>query len=170
MSPDAQSDLPVEEALRLDSVPAPGAHLVLPSIVGCWNNPLAYPVQSLISPQQLRTLRKHVAGRAAEHGLTVDFRQSNHEGELIDWIQEARTSHAGVLINPAAYSHTSIAIRDALAAVDRPIAEVHISNVHRREAFRHHSHVSAVADVVIAGAGVQGYALAVDWLAAAVRR
>ena len=118
----------------------------------------------------LDDVRALTEARAAEHGLTVDFRQSNHEGELVDWIQEARTSHGGVLINPAAYSHTSVAIRDALAAVDRPIAEVHISNVHRREAFRHHSHVSAVADVVIAGAGVQGYALAVDWLAAAVRR
>ncbi|WP_065572637.1 type II 3-dehydroquinate dehydratase [Micrococcus luteus] len=118
----------------------------------------------------LDDVRALTEARAAEHGLTVDFRQSNHEGELIDWIQEARTSHAAVLINPAAYSHTSIAIRDALAAVDRPIAEVHISNIHRREAFRHHSHVSVVADVVIAGAGVQGYALAVDWLAAAVRR
>mgnify|MGYP002717918730 CR=1 FL=1 len=118
----------------------------------------------------LADVEKMVSSRAAEHGAEVECFQSNHEGELIDWIQEARTSHAGVLINPAAYSHTSIAIRDALAAVDRPIAEVHISNVHRREAFRHHSHVSAVADVVIAGAGVQGYALAVDWLAAAVRR
>ena len=70
----------------------------------------------------LDDVRALTEARAAEHGLTVDFRQSNHEGELIDWIQEARTSHAGVLINPAAYSHTSIAIRDALAAVDRPIA------------------------------------------------
>ena len=103
-------------------------------------------------------------------GLDLVFRQSNHEGELVDWIQEARTAHAGILINPAAYSHTSVAIRDALAAVGKPIVEVHISNIHRREPFRHHSHVSAVADAVIAGAGVQGYALGVDWLAAAVRR
>ena len=118
--------------------------------------------------ETLEDIERRVRAAAGEEEIV--FFQSNHEGELIDWIQEARTSHAGVLINPAAYSHTSIAIRDALAAVDRPIAEVHISNVHRREAFRHHSHVSAVADVVIAGAGVQGYALAVDWLAAAVRR
>ena len=118
----------------------------------------------------LADVEKQLCERGSELGLEVECRQSNHEGELVDWIQEARTSHAGVLINPAAYSHTSIAIRDALAAIDRPIAEVHISNIHRREAFRHHSHVSAVADVVIAGAGVQGYALAVDWLAAAVRR
>ena len=119
---------------------------------------------------QLRELHATAEARAAEHGLTVDFRQSNHEGELVDWIQEARTSHAGILINPAAYSHTSVAIRDALSAVVRPIVEVHISNIHRREPFRHHSHVSAVADAVIAGAGVLGYELGVDWLAAAVRR
>ena len=118
----------------------------------------------------LDDVRALTEARAAEHGLTVDFRQSNHEGELVDWIQEARTSHGGVLINPAAYSHTSVALRDALSAVGRPIVEVHISNIHRREPFRHHSHVSAVADAVIAGAGVLGYELGVDWLAAAVRR
>lgn len=118
----------------------------------------------------LDDVRALTQARAAGHGFDVDFRQSNHEGELVDWIQEARTAHAGILINPAAYSHTSVAIRDALAAVGKPIVEVHISNIHRREPFRHHSHVSAVADAVIAGAGVQGYALAVDWLAEAVRR
>jgi 3-dehydroquinate dehydratase-2 len=99
---------------------------------------------------------------AAARGRTVDFRQSNHEGALVDWIQQARTGHAGIVINPAAYSHTSVALHDALAALDgKPIIEVHISNIHRREAFRHHSYVSSVADGVIAGCGVQGYALAV---------
>lgn len=98
---------------------------------------------------------------AADFGRTVDFRQSNHEGVLIDWIHEARTGHAGIVINPAGYSHTSVALHDALAAFDdKPIIEVHISNIHRREAFRHHSYVSPVADGVIAGCGVQGYALA----------
>ena len=101
--------------------------------------------------------------RAAEElGWSVDFRQSNHEGVLIDWIQEARTAHAGIVINPAAYSHTSVALHDALAALDgKPIIEVHISNIHKREAFRHHSYISSVADGVIAGCGVQGYALAI---------
>jgi 3-dehydroquinate dehydratase-2 len=99
---------------------------------------------------------------AAEHGRTVDFRQSNHEGVLVDWIQEAITAHAGVIINPAGYSHTSVALQDALAALDgKPVIEVHISNIHKREPFRHHSYVSAVADGVIAGCGVQGYALAI---------
>ena len=99
---------------------------------------------------------------AAEYGRTVDFRQSNHEGVLIDWIQEARSGHDGVIINPAGYSHTSVALHDALALLEgKPILEVHISNIHKRESFRHHSFVSSVADGVIAGCGVQGYALAI---------
>lgn len=99
---------------------------------------------------------------AAEYGRTVDFRQSNHEGVLIDWIHEARTGHDGVVINPAGYSHTSVALHDALAVLEgKPIIEVHISNIHKREPFRHHSYVSSVADGVIAGCGVQGYALAI---------
>jgi 3-dehydroquinate dehydratase-2 len=97
---------------------------------------------------------------AAELGLTVVFRQSNREYELIDWIHEARESAKGVVINPAAYTHTSVAILDALNAFDGPVLEVHISNVHKREPFRHHSYVSARADGVIAGFGVQGYELA----------
>ncbi|MCU4747582.1 type II 3-dehydroquinate dehydratase [Streptomyces sp. G-5] len=101
---------------------------------------------------------------AAPYGVTVDARQSNHEGQLIDWIQEAREEHAGIVINPAAYSHTSVGLLDALSACDGlPVAEVHISNIHRREAFRHHSYVSAAASAgVIVGCGVQGYAYAVD--------
>ncbi|MFE0626616.1 type II 3-dehydroquinate dehydratase [Streptomyces sp. NPDC058864] len=104
---------------------------------------------------------------AERHGGTADCRQSNHEGQLIDWIHEAREHHAGVVINPGAYSHTSVAILDALNACDGlPVVEVHISNIHRREAFRHHSYVSARADAVIAGCGVQGYAFAVERIAA----
>ncbi|MCK1814457.1 type II 3-dehydroquinate dehydratase [Streptomyces carpaticus] len=101
---------------------------------------------------------------AAPHGVTIDARQSNHEGQLIDWIQEAREHHAGIVINPAAYSHTSVGLLDALSACDGlPIAEVHLSNIHRREAFRHHSYVSAAASAgVIVGCGVQGYAFAVE--------
>ncbi|UBH25163.1 type II 3-dehydroquinate dehydratase [Micrococcus porci] len=120
--------------------------------------------------ETLEDVRALTAARAAEHGLEVDFRQSNHEGELVDWIQEARTGFSGILINPAAYSHTSVAIRDALAAVPVPIVEVHITNIHAREEFRHHSVVSAVATTVIAGAGTQGYALGVEVLAARLAR
>ncbi|GHJ38338.1 type II 3-dehydroquinate dehydratase [Streptomyces sp. TS71-3] len=104
---------------------------------------------------------------AKAHGGTVDARQSNHEGELVDWIQEARENHAGIVINPGAYSHTSVAILDALHACDGlPVLEVHISNIHKREEFRHHSYVSRRADGVIAGCGVQGYAFAVERIAA----
>ena len=97
---------------------------------------------------------------AAELGLEVRFEQSNAEGEIIGWIHEARAAAAGLVINPAAYTHTSVAILDALNACDCPVIEVHLSNVHRREAFRHRSYVSLRADAVIAGCGAQGYELA----------
>lgn len=90
-------------------------------------------------------------------GVELDARQSNHEGELVDWIQEARNMAQGIIINPGAYSHTSIAILDALNAYDGPVLEVHISNIHRREDFRHHSYVSRRADGVVAGFGTTGY-------------
>jgi 3-dehydroquinate dehydratase-2 len=102
---------------------------------------------------------------ASELGLTIDFRQSNHEGELVTWIQEARANADAILINPAAYSHTSVAIHDALKAVGLPVAEVHLSNIHQREAFRHHSYVSAVAVGVICGFGITGYRLSLIALA-----
>ncbi len=97
--------------------------------------------------------------------LSIRFHQSNHEGQIVDWIHEARTQAAGIIINPAAYSHTSIAILDALVAFDGPVLEVHISNIHRREAFRHHSHVSQRAEGVIAGFGTDGYLLALRRMA-----
>jgi len=100
-------------------------------------------------------------------GLEIDFRQSNHEGELVDWIHEAGSRAAGIVINPAAYSHTSIAIHDAIRAVEPlPVIEVHLSNIHAREAFRHHSTVSPVALGVICGLGPLGYRLALQALAA----
>lgn len=98
-------------------------------------------------------------------GLEIDFRQSNHEGELVGWIQEARTGCDAIVINPAAYSHTSVAIHDALRAVALPVAEVHLSNIHSREAFRHHSYVSSVAVGVICGFGATGYRLALEAIA-----
>ena len=103
---------------------------------------------------------------AEEHGLTCDLLQSNHEGQLIDWIQDARGVAAGLIINPAALSHTSIGILDALTMFDGPVLEVHISNIHKREPFRHHSHVSARADGVIAGFGAHGYELSVRHIGA----
>jgi 3-dehydroquinate dehydratase-2 len=93
-------------------------------------------------------------------GLELRFHQSNREYEIIDWIHEAREAAAGIVINPGAFTHTSVAILDALKAFDGPVIEVHISNVHQREAFRHRSYVSLRADGVIAGLGTQGYELA----------
>ena len=102
---------------------------------------------------------------AGELGLELRFHQSNREYELIDWIHEARDVACGIVINPAAFTHTSVAILDALAAFAAPILEVHLSNVHRREPFRHHSYVSQVAAGVIAGCGTQGYLLALHRIA-----
>jgi 3-dehydroquinate dehydratase-2 len=103
-------------------------------------------------------------------GLAIEFRQSNAEHQLIDWLHEARATVAGVVINPAAYTHTSVAIADALAAIDKPVIEVHISNVHRREAFRHRSYVSSVAEAVICGCGTQGYELALQRMATLLKQ
>jgi len=102
---------------------------------------------------------------AAKYELEADCRQSNHEGVLIDWIHEARERARGIVINPAAFTHTSVAILDALHAFEGPIIEVHISNVHKREDFRRHSYVSGVASGVIVGCGTQGYALALRRIA-----
>jgi 3-dehydroquinate dehydratase II len=106
-----------------------------------------------------------VADLADELGLRVKALQSNHEGQLVDWIQEARGSSAGIIINGGALTHTSIALLDALHAYDGPVLEVHISNIHKREAFRHHSYVSQRADGVIVGCGTDGYLLALRRIA-----
>jgi 3-dehydroquinate dehydratase-2 len=114
----------------------------------------------------LADVEKSCRATAARFGLDVEFRQSNIEGELVTWIQEARVKKAsGIVINPAAYTHTSVAILDALTLSELPAIEVHITNVHQRESFRHHSYVSKVAKAVLAGFGVNGYALAIVGLA-----
>ncbi len=107
---------------------------------------------------------------AARHGLAVEARQSNHEGELVDWLHEAGRRFAagdvvGVVLNAGAYTHTSVALRDAVAGTGLPVVEVHVSNVHAREPFRHHSYLSPVAAGIVVGFGVDGYALAVAGLA-----
>ena len=106
--------------------------------------------------------------RAEALGHEIRFLQSNAEHQLIDWIHEARDNSAAIVINPAAYTHTSIALRDALSAFDGPIAEIHISNVHAREEFRHHSYISAIADTVICGAGIAGYGFAIEAVSAKI--
>ncbi|NWG54667.1 MAG: type II 3-dehydroquinate dehydratase [Hydrogenophilaceae bacterium] len=102
------------------------------------------------------------AARARGHGLAIDFRQTNHEGQLIDWLHEAREKAALVVFNPGAYTHTSIALRDAVAAIGVPVIEIHLSNPAAREEFRHVSHVAPVAKGVIAGFGAHSYVLAID--------
>ncbi len=113
----------------------------------------------------LADIEKLASVTAAEYGLDLRAVQSNHEGVLIDEIHLARLDCCGVVINPGAFTHTSIAIADALTAINLPVAEVHLTNIHRREPFRHHSYVSAVAEMVVAGAGAEGYAAAVRYLA-----
>ncbi|MFD1701487.1 type II 3-dehydroquinate dehydratase [Methylopila henanensis] len=109
---------------------------------------------------------EQIARRAGESlGLAIDFRQSNHEGDLVDWIQEARTKAVGLVINAGALTHTSVAIHDAVRAVGLPMIEVHLSNVHARESFRHHSYLSPVAAGVIVGLGADGYDFALQALA-----
>jgi len=107
--------------------------------------------------------------RAAALDLAIDFRQSNHEGQLIDWIQEARESAQGIVINPGGYSHTSVALLDALRAAELPVIEVHVSNIFRREPFRAHSYVSLAATGVICGLGLAGYLLALEAMAQLVQ-
>lgn len=118
----------------------------------------------------LADVEKLCAQACATHGLALDFRQSNHEGELVTWLHEAGRAHAagtlaGVVFNAGAYTHTSIALHDAIKGTGVPLIELHISNVHAREAFRHHSYISPVAKAVMAGFGVRGYALAIAGLA-----
>lgn len=110
--------------------------------------------------ETLADVERECRALAGELGLVLRFHQSNREYEIIDWIHEARDEAGGIVINPAAFTHTSVAILDALNAFEPPVLEVHISNVHKREAFRHHSFVSLRADGVIAGFGTQGYLLA----------
>jgi 3-dehydroquinate dehydratase-2 len=98
-------------------------------------------------------------------GVEVAVRQTDDEGELLRWVHAASDAGEAVVINPGGWSHTSVVLRDALAGLNAPLVEVHLTNIHRREEFRHHSYVSAVADGVIAGLGVQGYVLALHWLA-----
>ena len=106
---------------------------------------------------------------AGRFGLTVEFRQSNHEGVLVDWFHEAKQKQvAGIVINPAGYSHTSVAILDAISAVGIPTIEVHITNIHQRDAFRHHSYISKAAKGVICGFGIEGYALGITGLASLI--
>jgi 3-dehydroquinate dehydratase-2 len=113
----------------------------------------------------LPQIEKMCADQAKRHGLSIVFRQSNREGEIVDHLQEARTSGCAVIINPAGHGHTSIAILDSIQALEIPLIEVHLSNIHRREPYRNHSYVSKGATGIVMGLGAQGYLRAVDAIA-----
>ena len=136
----------------------------MPKLVYILNGPnlnlLGKRQPHIYGSETLADVERDCAALAADLGVEIRFLQSNAEGQIIDWIHAAREVAVGIVINPAAYTHTSVAILDALNAFDGPVIEVHISNVHKRESFRHHSYVSLRADGVIAGCGTEGYRLA----------
>ena len=115
--------------------------------------------------ETLESIEAACRKRAADLGLAVEFRQSNNEGDLVDWVQEAGGSHQALIVNAGAYTHTSVALLDALLATELPVIEVHLSNINKREEFRHHSYVSKAADGMICGLGGHGYELALEALA-----
>jgi len=121
---------------------------------------------ALYGPATLADVEDLCRRAAAEAGYHVDFRQTNREGDLVDFVHEIRETASGVVVNAGGYTHTSIALRDALATVAAPVVEVHLTNIHAREEFRHRSYVAAVASAVIAGCGPAGYAFAIRHLAA----
>jgi len=146
--------------LRQRSMPKPIFVLNGPNL-----NMLGVREPAVYGRETLEDVRRRTETRAKGLGLAVDFRQSNVEGELVTWIQEARAAADGIILNAGAYTHTSIAILDALTAAEKPVIELHLSNVFRRESFRHHSYVSAAAQGVICGFGPMGYELAVEAMA-----
>jgi len=120
---------------------------------------------SIYGRDTLGDIEERCTARAASLGLEIDFRQTNHEGQIVDWIQEARESADGIILNAGALTHTSVAVLDALAAAELPVVEVHLSNIFRRDRFRRHSYVSLAANGVICGLGAHGYELALDAVA-----
>ena len=128
-------------------------------------NMLGVREPSVYGRDSLDDVRRRTEARAEKLGLKIDFRQSNHEGELVTWIQEARGKAQGIIINAGGYTHTSVAMLDALQAAELPAIEVHLSNIFRREDYRHHSYISLGVKGVICGLGARGYELAVEAIA-----
>jgi 3-dehydroquinate dehydratase II len=155
---------PPEATPAKDHLPVPASRLVY-VLNGPNLNLLGQRQPHIYGHETLADVEASCRKIGEELSLEIAFHQSNAEHELIGWIHEARTRAGGIVVNPAAYSHTSVAILDALSACEFPVMEVHISNIHRREAFRHHSYVSAVAAGVIAGFGTEGYGFALRRLA-----
>jgi 3-dehydroquinate dehydratase-2 len=133
-------------------------------------NMLGHREPEIYGTETLEDLAKRTGARAKSLGLTIDFRQSNSEGELISWIQEAREMAAGIVLNAGGLTHTSVALLDALQASGLPVVEVHLSNIFRREEFRHHSYISLAASGVICGLGGKGYELAMEAMAELLAR
>ncbi|MFT5486673.1 MAG: 3-dehydroquinate dehydratase-2 [Paracoccaceae bacterium] len=125
-------------------------------------NMLGVREPEIYGKESLDDIQADCGAHAAAAGVTMDFRQTNSESDLIDWIQQARGTADGIIINPAAFTHTSVAILDALVLTELPVVEIHISNIFRRESFRQHSYVSAGATGIISGFGARGYLLAID--------
>jgi 3-dehydroquinate dehydratase-2 len=123
----------------------------------------------LYGHETLADIERACVGHAAGLGMVVEFRQTNHEGDLVTWIQETRGRAAGIIINAGAYTHTSVALLDALLCAEVPTVEVHLSNIHQRDSFRHHSFVAKAAKGMICGFGSHGYILALDALARLIR-
>jgi 3-dehydroquinate dehydratase-2 len=128
-------------------------------------NMLGLREPAIYGTDSLDDVRRKAEARAKAVGLTIDFRQSNIEGELVTWVQEARDKAAGIILNAGAYSHSSIALLDALQAAELPVIEVHLSNIFRREPYRQHSYISLGAKGVICGLGAKGYELALEAMA-----
>lgn len=126
-------------------------------------NMLGVREPEIYGTQTLADVEALCRSKAVDTGFEIDFRQSNHEGELVEWIQRARGEFSGIIINAAAYTHTSVAIHDALKIFGGPVVEVHLSDPKKRESFRHHSYVTPVAKAVISGKGTAGYAEALDF-------
>ena len=145
----------------------------MPKLVTLLNGPnlnlLGLRQPEIYGRETLEDVAGKVSDLAEELGLALKALQSNHEGQLVDWIQEARGTSAAIIINPGAYSHTSVAILDALNAFDGIVMEVHISQIHKRERFRHHSYISHRADGVIVGCGTEGYLLALRRIASLLK-
>ena len=120
--------------------------------------------------ETLDDVRGRTEARAREFGLEIDFRQSNHEGQLVDWIQEARETAGAIIVNAAGLTHTSVALLDALQAAELPVVEVHLSNIFRRDPFRQHSYISLGANGVICGLGAKGYELAVEAVSEIIKK
>ncbi|MBO6949474.1 MAG: type II 3-dehydroquinate dehydratase [Rhodospirillales bacterium] len=141
----------------------------MPSTILILNGPnlnmLGTREPEIYGSETLADVEARCRSRAETLGVEIDFRQSNIEGELVGWIQDARTSASGIIINAAAYTHTSVALLDALNTCDMPIVEVHLSNIHQRESFRHKSYIARAADGMICGLGSLGYELALEAVA-----